>query len=164
MTKKMTVLLLTLCLALGGWLAFYFSEEQVIRRQLADLGRALSKEEAETPLQMAVQMGRVKKMVAARCQVLVPERGYDQVLEQDLLIHYLLYFRRNHAVVRVAFADLDVAIPVKNEARVQATVHLQRRQANQEMVAEVAPAALVLHKEEKEWLINRVTLAEALVE
>ncbi|MDA3786339.1 MAG: hypothetical protein PF568_05585 [Deltaproteobacteria bacterium] len=64
----------------------------------------------------------------------------------------------------MAFADLDVTVPVKNEARVQVTVHLQRQQANQEMVAEVAPAALVLHKEEKEWLINRVILAEALVE
>lgn len=164
MTKKMTALLLVLCLALGGWLAFYFSEKQVIRRQLADLGRALSKEEAETPLQMAVKMGRVKDMVAARCQVLVPERDYDQVLEQDLIINYLLYYRRRYTVVRVAFADLDVAVPVKNEARVQAMVHLQRRQANQEMVAEVAPATLVLHKEEKEWLIKRVTMAEALVE
>ncbi|MDA3786340.1 MAG: hypothetical protein PF568_05590 [Deltaproteobacteria bacterium] len=87
MTKKITALVLALCLILGGWLAFYFSDKQVIRRQLADLGRALSKEEAETPFQMAVKMGRDKNMVAARCQVLVPERGYDQVLEQDLIIH-----------------------------------------------------------------------------
>ncbi len=164
MTKKITALVLVLCLALGGWLAFYFSAKQVIRRQLVDLGQALSKEEMETSLQMAVKMGRVKKMVAARCQVLIPERGYDQALEQDLIIHYLLYYRRHYAVVSVALADLDVAIPVKNEARVQATVHLQRQQVNQEMVAEVAPATLVLHKEEKEWLINRVTMAEALVE
>jgi hypothetical protein len=163
MQKKIVIIALIAGIALGGWGAHYFSDKEVIKRQLVRLALELGKEGQETPVQMAVKLGKVKNMLAERCQVYIPERSYGESLERDLTIQYLLYHRSRYEVITVAFENVVVAIPAKDQAEVQATVRLYRRQARQQEGAlEVQQVELGLHKGEN-WLLQQVAMPEALV-
>jgi hypothetical protein len=165
MAKKILIVGLVLVIALGGWLAYYFSDKEVIKRQLAGIAVELGKEGQEPPLQMALKMGKVKNMLAKGCLVTIPERGYSEVLEQDVIIQYLIYHRNCFALLTVAFEDVIVDLPVKGQATVQSTVRLRRQHTGQaEPVEEKHPVTLALVKGDKNWLFHKVTLPEALVE
>jgi hypothetical protein len=165
MAKKIFIVTLVLTIALGGWLAYYFSDKEVIKRQLTDLAVELGKKGQESPIQMALKMGKVKKMLAKSCLVTIPERGYSEVLEQDLIIHYLIYHRNLFALLTVAFEDVIVDIPVKGQATVQSTVRLRRQNTAQtESVEESHQVEIALVKGDKKWLFHKVTMPEGLVE
>ncbi|MBU0680313.1 MAG: hypothetical protein KKD73_02715 [Proteobacteria bacterium] len=163
MQKKIVIITLIVSIALGGWLGHYFSAEEVIKRQLVSLALELGKEGQETPVQMALKLGKVKNMLAERCQVSIPERSYSESLERDLIIQYLIYHRSRYDSITVAFEDVVVAIPAKDQAEVQATVRLYRQQTRQQEDApEVQQVELGLHKGEN-WLLQQVMMPEALV-
>ncbi len=165
MQKKIVIAALVLVIAVAGWLAYYFSDKEVIKRQLGGLAVELGKEGQETPLQMALKMGQVKNMLAASCQVTIPERRYAEALEQELIIRYLIFHRSRYASIAVTFADLVVDVPAKGEAVVQSTVRLSRQKANEaEASQEVEPVEIVLAQGAKKWLIQAVTMPEALVD
>lgn len=165
MVKKMIIVALVLTIALGGWFAYYFSDKMVIKRQLVGLGVELGKEGQETPVQMALKMRHVMDMLPVSCQVRIPELGYVEVLEQDLIIRYLMYHRSRYALLSVAFEDVVIDIPAKGQATVQTTVRLQRKKVNQtDVVKEVQQVELVLSKSDNKWLLQAVTMPEALVQ
>ncbi|MEN8257970.1 MAG: hypothetical protein ABFS09_08930 [Thermodesulfobacteriota bacterium] len=163
MVKKIIVVTLVLVIALGAWLSYYFSDKEVIKRQLAGLAVELSKEGRETPVQMALKMREVKDMLADSCQVVVPQRNYREAVEQDLIIRYLIYHRNRYTLIMVAFEDLEIEIPAKGQAQVQSTVRLQRQQGNGATAVEVHPLELSLTKGDKAWLLKAVTMPEALI-
>ncbi len=166
MSKKILIVALVLVMALGGWLAYYFfSDKEVIKRQLTGLAVELGKEGQEPPIQMAMKMRKVKNMLADGCLVTIPERGYSELLEQDLIIHYLIYYRNRFALLTVAFEDVIVDIPLKGKATVLSTIRLRRQNTGQtEMVEESHQVKLALVKSDKEWLFQNVTIPEALIE
>lgn len=165
MAKKLLVCALVFVLALGGWLAYYFSDKQVIKRQFARLAVEIGKEGPETPVQIAMKMLKVKNMLAERCLMVIPKRRYSEALEQDLVIRYLIYHRNRYAFLTVTFEDVVVDIPAKGEAVVQTAVHLNRKMVNGEDAAqEVHQLEVALHKGDKKWLLQKVTMPEALVE
>lgn len=164
MAKKIFIIALVLAIALGGWLAYYFSAKEVIKRQLTGLAVELGKEGQESTIQMALKMGKVKNMLAKGCLVTIPEMGYSEVLEQDLIIHYLIYHRNLFTRLTVAFEDVIVDIPVKGQATVRSTVRIQRQNMTQtESVEERHRVEIALVKGDKKWLFHKVTMPEALV-
>ena len=165
MVKKLIIVALVLTISLGGWFAYYFSDKVVIKRQLVGLAVELGKEGQETPVQMALKMRQVMNMLPASCQVRIPELGYVELLEQDLIIRYLIYHRSRYALLTVAFEDVVIDIPTKGQAIVQTTVRLQRKKANQaDVVEEAQQVELALNKGDKKWLLQAVTMPEALVQ
>lgn len=165
MVKKLITVALVLAVALGSWFAYYFSDKEVVKRQLTGLAGELSKESRETPIQLALKMRAVKDQLADRCQVLIPERSYDEALEQDLIIRYLMYRRNSYEVITVAFEELHVDIPAKGEAAAQVTVRINMNKANQaEAVEESGQVELTLKKGEDNWLLYTVIVPENLVE
>ncbi|MCX5869520.1 MAG: hypothetical protein NTY00_02565 [Deltaproteobacteria bacterium] len=167
MAKKILIVIvaLVLIIAMGGWLAYYFSDKEVIKRQLTGLAVELGKEGQESPIQMALKMGNVKKMLAKGCLVTIPEKGYSEVLEQDLIIQYLIYHRNRFALFTVAFEDVIVDIPVKGQATVQSRVRLRRQNTAQiESVEESHQVEIALIQSDKKWLFHKVTMPESLVE
>jgi hypothetical protein len=166
MAKKILIVALVLVMALGGWLAYYFfSDKEVIKRQLTGLAVELGKEGQEPPIQMALKMRKIKNVLAKGCLVTIPERGYSEVLEQDLIIHYLIYHRNHFTLLTVAFEDVIVDIPAKGQATVQSTVRLRRQDTAQtETVEESHQVKIALVKGDKKWLFHKVTMPEALVE
>ena len=165
MVNKLITVALVLALALGSWFAYYFSDKEVIERQLTGLAGKLDKEGQETPIQLALKMRAVKDQLADRCQVLIPERSYDEALEQDLIIRYLMYHRNSYEVITVAFEELHVDIPAKGKATALITVRLNMNKANKtEAVEESGQVELRLKKGEENWQLHTVIVPENLVE
>ncbi len=116
-------------------------------------------------MQMALKMGAVKNMLAASCLVIIPEQGYSEALAQDLIIQYLIYHRNRHALLTLALKDLIVDIPAKGHAAVQTTVSLHRRDTLQAVAVEEShQVRLLLTKSDKKWLLQTITMPEALVQ
>lgn len=151
-------------MVLGGWLTYYFSDREVIQRQLTGIAAALGRQGQETPIQMALKMREVKNMLAESCLVTIPERGYTEALEQDLVIHYLIYYRNRYSLLTVAFEDVIIDIPARGQAAVQSTVRLRlQNTAQTEPLEESHQLEFSLAKGEKKWLFHKVTMPEALV-
>ena len=151
-------------MALGGWFTYYFSAKEVIKRQLTGITVALGKEGQETAVQMALKMREVKNMLAESCLVTIPERVYNEALEQDLIIHYLISYRYRYALLTLALEDLRIDIPVKGQAVAQTTVRLRLQSTPQsEPVEESHQVTFSLTRGDKKWLLQTITLPEALV-
>ena len=167
MAKKILIFILGLAVALGGCFAlYYFSDKEVIKRQLAGLAVEIGKkEQQEPPMAMALKMRNVKNVLAMSCLVAIPERGYSEPLEPDLIIQYLIYHRNRFILLAVAFDNMTVTIPAKERAAVQATVRIRNQNTGQaEFIEEVHQVELALVKRDKKWLLDKVTIPEALVE
>jgi hypothetical protein len=168
MNKKYILFAIPALLLIIG-LAWYFSDKQVIKRQLNELTWNISKEEKESTLDTALKMGEVKKMLAQNVQALVPERNYSESLPYDMIIRYLMYYRGQYEGLAVSVTDLVIDLPVKGEARVAATVLVQRKKAGGETEELNEPVEFLLKKNtEKErgrkWLLVEASMTAALVE
>lgn len=136
----------------------------MIKRQLTGITLALGKEGQETALQMAMKMREVKNMLAESCLVTIPERNYKEVLEQDLIIHYLISYRHRYALLTVTLEDLRLDIPVKGQAVAQTTVCLRLQRTPQaEPVEESHHMTFSLTRVDKKWLFQTITVPETLV-
>ncbi|MCI5145055.1 MAG: hypothetical protein D3923_05870 [Candidatus Electrothrix sp. AR3] len=154
-----------LAVILCSWLGWYFSDKQVIKRQLIGFSWDLSKEEEESTMETALKMRGIKAGLAAKCLVLIPEGNHSKNLENEMIIRYLIYFRNRFERISVLFAeDMSITIPTKGEAVVQSTVLLHKQKMGQEPVNVSAPVELSLKKQEGEWLLNQAELAKVLVE
>ncbi|MBW2329140.1 MAG: hypothetical protein JRF04_05915 [Deltaproteobacteria bacterium] len=164
MANKLIIVVLLLAVVFGSWFAYYFSDKEVIKRQLTGLAGKLEKEAGETPIQLAFKMRAVKDQLADRCQVLVPEQSFDEALEQDLIIRYLMYRHNSYEVITVVFEELQVDIPAKGEAAAQITVRIDMNEVNQEeAVEESGQVEITLKKGEDNWLLHTVIVPENLV-
>lgn len=163
MAKKIISIAVVLAIALGGWFAYYFSDKEVIKRQLHELAVELSKEGKESPVQMALKLKKVKDMLADPCRADIPERNYSKELERDLIIQYLIYHRNRYAFISMTFADLEIDIPAEGKAEVDATVRLMRHAGLEEDgVEELYQVEISMAKGEDAWLLHAVTMPEAL--
>lgn len=163
MAKKLISVALVLAIALAGWLVYYFSDKEVVRRQMGLLAVELSKDGQETPVQMALKLRKVKDMLAQSCRVTIADRHHVEELERDLVIHYLLYYRQRYGVINVVFAGMEIDIPAKGKATVQTMVNLERRKkAGDEPLTEQHKVEIGLHKGEENWLIHAVSMPDAL--
>jgi hypothetical protein len=166
MAKKIFIATLLLVVTLGcGFAFYYFSDKEVIKRQLAGLAAEIGKEGQEPPVEMALKMRNVKNALAKSCLVTIPERGYSEPLEPDLIIQYLIY-RRNHFIhLTIAFEKMAVDIPAKERATVQGTIRVRHQDSVQaESLEEAHEVKIALVKSDKKWLLDKVTLPEALVD
>lgn len=158
------VLLLIICLA------WYFSDKQVIKRQLTELTWNISKEAKESTLDMALKLREVKKMLAPNIRAIVSERNYSETLPQDIIIRYLMYYRDRYETLAVSFTDLEIELPAKEEATVLATVLVQRKKAQNEPEQLSESIEILLKKNNegekggKKWQMVQASIASSLVE
>jgi len=115
-------------MVLGSWFAYdYFSDKEVIKRQLIGLAAEIGKDGQETPVKMALKMGHIKNKAASSCVIIIPERGYEEVLESDLIIQYLIYYRSRFALLAVVLDKMLIMVSAKESAEVQVTVTAQHQ-------------------------------------
>lgn len=166
MAKKIRIATLMLVVVLGGCFAwYYFSDQEVIKRQLSGLAAEIGKEGQEPPMTMALKMRTIKNRLAMPCQVVIPEKGYSEPLEPDLIIQYLIYHRNRFILLGAAFENVAVAVPAKERGTVQAAVRIRYQHAGQAApVEEVHQVALSWVKRDNQWQLETVTMPEALVE
>ena len=161
---KLAALGIGLAVVLISWLGWYFSDRQVIKRQLVAMSWDISREPNESTMGTAVKMGDVKAALAADCRVTVPERRTDEILARDTAIIYLMHYRDRYQTLAVTFEDMRIEFPADGEAEVQAAV-LLKRQKQQALLTEVsAPIKLTLKKTDGDWLLSQAEIAAALVD
>ncbi len=162
--SKLFIAAVVIVTVIAGWLLHYFSDKEVIKRQFHALAQELSKEGEETPVMIALKMRPVKDFLAERCEVMVVERNYREVLEPGLAIRYLIMYRSRHATLLIRLDGLTIDIPTKGQARVSALVHLLAKQNQADFFEETHRLEFVLRKIDKKWRLHRATLPGALVQ
>lgn len=161
-TYKYPIIGAVLALVLTSWLGWYFSDTQVIKRQLIGLSWDVSKEEPESTMETVIKMRSIKSVLAGTCQVVIPERNHIESIENDLIIQYLMHYRGLRKFLTVTFEDMRIDIQVKGEAVVQSTV-LLRKQENQDAPIDIsASVKLGLKKQNGEWLLHHAEIPEVL--
>jgi hypothetical protein len=156
-----------LLLILLGW---YFSDKQVIKRQLNELTWNLNKEKSEPTLETGLKMREIKQMLAPDVRAIVSERNYRETLAHDMLIRYLMYYRDKYETLTVSFEDLLIELPAKGEATASATVLVQRKKQQNDLEELREPVELLLRKKDKEqkggrdWRLVEAKVSAALVE
>jgi hypothetical protein len=164
MERKYAVIGGVLALILVGWLCWYLSDKQVIKRQLIGLSWEVNKKSRqESTMEMALKMREIKEALAAGCQVTVPESRFSDTLEPDMAIMYLMHYRDRYETIAATFTDIRIAFPAKGEAAVQATVLLERQTSQAPPAAVSAPVTLALQKQPGGWRLTKVEIAAALV-
>ena len=164
MVNKFTVAALVLLLVLGGWLGWYFSDKQVIKRLVIGLSWDVGKDGKESTMQTALKMREIKNVLAADCTVIIPERSYQESVARDMIISYLMYYRQRYSQVTLTFTDLWIDIPAKGEVVVQFNVQLLRQQGQVEPEEESGAVEMRLTKEDSDWLLSSVTVPGSMVE
>ena len=166
--NKKYILLFVPAILLLGWLAWYFSDKQVIKRQLLELSWDVSKEEEESTMEMALKMREIKLQLSEKNIVVIPERNFNETVEEDLIIQYLMYYRKRYETMTVSFENMLITLPEKGKAEVTTTVFLDRKEPQHEPTQLQAPVDLFLKKNEKDsgrdWLLYKAKVPEILVE
>ncbi len=162
--RDILVVALVVTVVMSGWLSNYFSDKKVIQRKLTQVALNLNKDEAETAVQLALKMRDVQDLLVPSCRVIVLERDYDESLEKDMIIRYLIYHRNLYDLINVSFEEMLVDIPTDGMAIVQATVRVLKVADQAEPVEELAQVELRMEKKEKKWLLHQIILPETLLE
>ena len=152
-----------LAVLLISWLAWYFSDRQVIRRQLVAMAWDISREPQESTMETAIKMRDVKAVLAPQCRVTVPEKHWDENFERDMGIMYLMNYRSRYEMLAPSFEEMAIDFPAGNEAAVRATVLLKRQKQQGQPTETSAPVKLTLQKTDGDWLLNHAELAAALL-
>jgi hypothetical protein len=163
MNKKIIIAVVMLLAGFTGWALFYFSDKQVIKRKFTAIAVSLSKDGEETPVMIALKMRPVKDFIAPACEVTVPERNYHEILEPGLVTHYLILYRSRQANLRVALEEILVEIPSEGRGEVSALVHVTANYNQPDFFDETHRVTFSLQKQEKNWLVHKATLPDALV-
>lgn len=163
MNKKLIVAGIVLLVAGASWFLYYFSDQEVIKRKCAAIAVALCKEGEESPVMLALKMKPVKDFIAPACEVRVPERNYQEVLDPGLVIRYLIMYRARQADLRVVLDEILVDIRGKGWAEVSALVHVSANHNHPDFFDEVHRVKFSLQKQKKNWLLHQATLPDALV-
>lgn len=165
MKNKKNLILLALALVLIGWLSWYFSDKQVVKRQLIELTLNLSKKKGESTMETALKMRGVKAVLADNCTVIIPESKQSESVENDMIIRYLMHYRDRYRTLSVNFEDMLIDIPVKGEAQVLSTVLLVKNTSGKEPISVRAPVALTLKKQkDKDWLLHETVVPRVLLQ
>ena len=165
MAKNILIAALGLVVVLGSWFAYvYFSDKEVIKRQLFGLAAEIGKDGQEPPVKMALKMGHIKNMADRRCMVIIPERGYEEALESDLIIQSIIYYRNRFALLAVSLDKMIILVSAKDNAEVQVTVTAQHQYSAQaDPVKKVHKVGLTLIKSDKKWLIRKILIPAGLL-
>ena len=163
MNNKSIIAVAVLLAGVFGWLLHHYSDKEVIKRTLSSIAVAIGKEGEEAPIQLALKMRPVKDFIAPACEVIVPESNYQEILDPDLVIRYLIIYRSRQANLQVAIDKILVDLPDKGSAEVSALVHVSANQNKPDFFDEVHQVKFSLQKQKKKWLLHQATLPDALV-
>ena len=163
MNKKFIIAVTVLLVGVAAWFVYYFSDKQVLKRKFTAVAVSLSKSGEETPVMIALKMRPVKDFIAPACEVTVPERSYHEILEPGFVTHYLILYRSRQANLHVALEEILVEIPSKGRGEVSALVHVTANYNQPDFFDETHRVTFSLQKQEKNWLVHKATLPDALV-
>lgn len=169
-TQKKRILIAVPILLFFIWLAWYYSDKQVIKRQLTELTWNINKEANEPILETGLKMREVKQMLAPDVRAIIPERKHNETIDSDMAIRYLMYYRDRYETLTIRFNEMRIELPEKGKATVTTTVSVQRKtpQANTpDELTEQVELLLVKDKEQeggRDWRLTQATVPARLMQ
>jgi hypothetical protein len=163
MNKKNIVAGVVLMVAGTCWLLYHFSDQEVIKRKFTAIAIALCKEGDENPIMLALKMKPVQDFIAPACEITVPERNYQEVMDPGMVIRYLIMYRSRQTDLQVDLDEILVDVPGKGWAEVSASIHVTANHNRPDFFDEVHQVKFSLQKQKKKWLVRKATLPDALV-
>lgn len=165
MAKKLLAVGLVFLVAVGCWLSFYYSDKEVLRRHVRGIAADMVKKGPESQMEATFKLRGINSLLDNKSRVIIPERGYDTVLEKSSITRYLMYYRNTCKTLAVNLEQVDISIPLKKKAVVQCFVTVRKELEGQDGVSENQGwIELTLEKKEGDWLLQQASLTEALVE
>lgn len=110
-----------------------------------------------------MKMRSVKTRLATVCNVVVPEKGYQEGVERDLAVQYLIYFRTRFSELHINLKQIAIEIDVEKHARVSSLVQLSGRKAHQPVVLESYKVEISLTRFKGDWQVEKVILPNDLL-
>ncbi len=164
MIKKIFYTGVVLCFITGsGLLLHYYSDEQVVRRLCFTMARELGKNGRESRVQLSLKIRAVKDRLASICLVDIPERGYREELDRQLITGYLFMLRTRFSLLGIDLRDVSVEIEPEKQARVLSGVVIDGTTIRQRQVNETYNLEIILKKNENNWRITKAVLPNDLV-
>ncbi|ADW18281.1 hypothetical protein Despr_2134 [Desulfobulbus propionicus DSM 2032] len=137
------------------------SDERAIRKQLALIEEAGSKEASEQPLESLLKAKQLAALFHDPCELIVEAVTYHGLYSRKEIMDRINLVRANYRTARVSLHDVTIAIPGDNNAVVNCTIRLSGEGKGQP-VADVQELRAELRKIEGDWLLTHVTLIEVL--
>ena len=159
---KTVAVAVMLALALG-FIAFRFwpSDERAIRKQLALIEEAGSKEPTEKPIQALVKAKQLAGLFHDPCRLEVEAVDYAGEYPRKQIMDRITLVRASYTRARVSLHDVVVDIPQDATAVVHCTIRVQGEGTGQP-VADVQELRADLRKIEGDWLFTAIRLVEVL--
>jgi hypothetical protein len=152
--------ILACALGLIGW-RFWPGDERAIRKQLALIEQAGSKEPAEQPIQSLIKARQLAELFHDPCRLEVEAVDSAGEYSRKQIMDHIALIRASYAKARISLHDLVVDIPQKSIAVVRCTLRVQGEGSGQP-VADVQELHADLRKIEGDWLFTGVRLIEVL--
>ncbi len=161
-TIKNTLIALLVVIA-AGFIAvrFWPGDERAIRKQLALIEEAGSKDPAEKPVELLLKSRQIAGLFNDPCQLTVEAADYNGVFDRKQILDRITMVRSSFIQMTVELYDISIAFPEKKTATVSLTLRLRSFSGN-ETVAEVHEVAATLGKIEGDWLFTSVRIVEVL--
>lgn len=140
---------------------FWPGDERAIRKQLALIEQAGSKEPTEQPIQSLIKVRQLAELFHDPCRLEVEAVDYAGDYSRKQIMDHIALARASYARARVSLHDVVVDIPHKSIAVVRCTLRVQGESSGQP-VADVQEVRADLRKIEGAWLFTGVRLIEVL--
>lgn len=159
---KNTVIVLLVVLAVG-FIAFRFwpSDERAIRKQLALIEEAGSRDPAEKPVEFLMKSRQIAGLFNDPCELTVEAADYRGVFDRKQIMDRITLVRSSFNRVIVDLYDISIDFPEKQTAAVSLTLRL-RSESGSDTIADVHEVAATLRKIEGTWLVTSVRIVEVL--
>lgn len=127
------------------------------------MARELGKNGRESRVQLSLKIRAVKDRLASICLVDIPERGYREELDRQLITGYLFMLRTRFSLLGIDLRDVSVEIEPEKQARVLSGVVIDGTTIRQRQVNETYNLEIILKKNENNWRITKAVLPNDLV-
>lgn len=159
--KNIVIVLLVILAA--GFIAIRFwpGDERAIRKQLALIEEAGSRDPAEKPVESLLKSRQIAGLFNDPCELTIEAADYRGVFDRKQIMDRLALVRSSSSRVIVEIYDISIDFPEKQTAAVSLTLRLRSESGN-DTVADVHEVAATLRKIEGTWLFTSVRIVEVL--
>lgn len=159
---KTLVLILSITI-LAGYLAFRFwsSDDRAIRKQLAVIEEAGSKEPAEQSIEALFKARQIAALFSDPCWLTVASANHGGEYPRKQIQDRMLMVRGFYTQAKVSLHDITIDLSPEKTAVVRGTIRLRGEGAG-EKVADVHELRAEMRPIDGKWLLTAVEIVEVL--
>jgi hypothetical protein len=159
--KQVVVALLTAIVTAICVVRFWPGDERAIRKQLAVIEEAGSKQSTEQPVEGLLKTTQLATLFSDPCRLTVTDAGHADVYPRKQIRDRIIMVRALYTQVQVSLHDITIAFAENNTAVVRGTIRL-RGQGTGEAIADVQELRAEMGKIDGKWLLTAVEIVEVL--